>query len=89
MVDQGKYPDFDRVIPKGKMLEFDPAGIVVDMGPYKDQVLCTFAGMAVDRKYLQPVLDWMPGAPIQYTDKTSSVKLEQGEYLAVIMPVRV
>ena len=81
------YPDTAKVIPApGKSVPFE----LTDAAPgeSRDGRPCyTVSGAAMNARYLQDAMTFMPAAQIQITASDKAVRLDDGDLLAVIMPL--
>lgn len=83
-----KYPDTAQVIPvPGESARF----CLIDAEPVEgpDGRPCyAVSGATLNARYLQDAMAFMPAARIQITGADQAVRLDDGDLLAVIMPLR-
>lgn len=83
-----EYPDTAKVIPApGESVPFELA----DAEPGEDALgapCYTVRGAAMNARYLRDAMTFMPAAQIQITASDKAVRLDDGDLLAVIMPLR-
>jgi len=82
------YPDTAKVIPApGESVPFSLA----DAEPCESRhggPCYTVSGATMNARYLQDAMAFMPAARIQITGADQAVRLDDGDLLAVIMPLR-
>lgn len=91
--DKGTYPNVERVIPKQKGREMNLSSITggkVKMVDSKEAI--NVKGAWVNHKYfLEAIAGFNPEEKIRFynRDAHSALKIEQGDKLAVVMPMRI